>query len=135
MSTLNKLFTTACMVFVALCTYHLVVKAMPNKTLQNVNNKAPSVNEIFENHVDSDVFQWQNALYLADVDWVERLHLQPEQKLGTIEENAALLQISKNHTATHLPIGTEIYSTKHRNDILLAKIDNNFKAYLILVEG
>ena len=41
----------------------------------------------------------------------------------------------ENEVSNKLPVGTNIFSTKERNDILVVEVEGELKKYLAIVEG
>ncbi|WP_052344312.1 hypothetical protein [Bacillus ndiopicus] len=95
----------------------------------------PTVEEVMELDPDADIFIWNNTVYKTHIDWVDALTLIEDELVGAIELNSATLSKFSNLAANKLPVGTEIYTATERNDILIAKHDDETKYYLMLVEG
>jgi len=95
----------------------------------------PTAQEILKMNSEADIFQWGGTIYQTNIDWVDELILTEGDLVGTIEYNSSNPIDFKNATANILPIGTEIYQAKERNDVLIAKYGDELKYYYQLVEG
>ena len=93
----------------------------------------PTVEDILTE--DNDIFLWDSTVYLTDIEWVNELILTENKLLGTITHSSTDASAFINGTANKLSIGSEIYSTNERGDILIVKSGNSSKYYLKLVEG
>ena len=95
----------------------------------------PDANEILALQHDADIFQWENLIYLTDIDWVEELELTKNMQIGEITNNAANPDDFTNGTANKLPIGAIIFSVKEDGGFLLVENDGKLKKYMPMVEG
>lgn len=110
-----------------------VVQIPNEETTTTINN--PTVQEVFELYSDADIFLWDSIVYLTNIDWVNELVLTEDDLLGVIKYNTSNVSEFNNSAANILPIGTEIYTTKERKDILIAKYNGELKYYYMMVEG
>lgn len=95
----------------------------------------PTAQEILGNDSKADIFQWGGIIYETNIDWVNELDLTEGDLVGLIKYNTSNPNDFKNATANILPIGTELYKAKERNDIFIAKYNGEWKYYYQLVEG
>lgn len=100
-----------------------------------VTSGSPTAQEILNMDSEADIFQWNSTIYKTNIDWIDELILTEGDLVGVIEYNSANSIDFKDATANILPIGTEIYKVKERNDVLIAKYENELKNYYQLVEG
>lgn len=95
----------------------------------------PTAQEVLKMDSKADIFQIANTIYKTNIDWVDELVLTEGDLVGVIEYNSSNSIDFQNATANILPIGTEIYKVKERNDVLIAKYEDELKYYYQLVEG
>ena len=95
----------------------------------------PTVEEMFELNTNIDIFLLDNIVYETNIEWVNELTLSKGDLKGVIELNTSTPSEFTNLTANVLPIGTKIYTSNERGDILIAEHDNEIKYYYKLVEG
>ncbi|WP_246625048.1 hypothetical protein [Fictibacillus nanhaiensis] len=93
--------------------------------------------EVLTLNPDADIFQWDGVVYKTGVDWVEELHLTMNKELGEITSLSPNPNNYRyeNGMANKLTIGSKIYTSKERNDILLVESDGKIKKYLGVGEG
>lgn len=103
---------------------------------QTVNvSSPPNAKEILEMDKAADILQWNDAIFETGIEWVNELELKEDHKLGEITFHADKPSDFKNGSANYLSVGSEVYSVKDRNDILIIKDNNEIKRYLLLSEG
>ena len=95
----------------------------------------PTAQEILENDPKADIFQWNGTIYETNIDWVNELVLSESDFVGVIKYHTSNPNDFVDLSANVLPIGTEIYKVKERNDILITKYNGELKYYYQLVEG
>lgn len=111
-------------------TTNLNVKESSQVTIGN-----PTAQEVLQIDSEADIFQWDGTIFKTNIDWVNELVLTEGELIGVIEYNISNPVGFKDATANILPIGTEIYKVKERNDVLMAKNNGILKYYYQLVEG
>jgi len=95
----------------------------------------PTAQEILENDPKADIFQWNGTIYETNIDWVNELVLSEGDFVGVMKYHTSNPTDFVDLSANVLPIGTEIYKVKERNDILITKYNGELKYYYQLVEG
>ncbi|MBL3731836.1 hypothetical protein JIN86_19905 [Lysinibacillus sp. HST-98] len=83
---------------------------------------------------DADIFQYDGVIYKTNIDWVEELSLTKDVQIGEIKKNDANTDF-RDEMSNKLPVGTKIFSTKERGDILIVESEGEIKKYLAIVEG
>lgn len=106
-----------------------------NKEINVSVSKNPDAQEVLSLNSNADFFQWNNAIYQTNIEWVNELQLTENSKIGIIETNSSKAAEFKNGTANKLSKGTEIFTVKERNDVLMVKNDGEIKLYYLLSEG
>ncbi|MFJ7735700.1 hypothetical protein ACIQ2D_05085 [Lysinibacillus sp. NPDC097287] len=114
---------------------NLLLWGCSEREITTVTFDNPTAQEILKMDSEADIFQWDNTIYQTNIDWVDGLILTEGDLVGVIEYNSSNSIDFKDTTANILPIGTEIYKVKERNDVLIAKYKNELKYYFQLVEG
>ncbi|TMU85216.1 hypothetical protein FGG79_15180 [Bacillus sp. BHET2] len=84
---------------------------------------------------DADIFQYDGVIYKTNIDWVEELSLTKDVQIGEIQAKNDTNTDFKNEMSNKLPVGTKIFSTKERGDILIVESEGKIKKYLAIVEG
>lgn len=84
---------------------------------------------------DADIFQYEGVIYKTNIDWVEELSLTKDVQIGEIQTKNDTNTDFKNEMSNKLPVGTKIFSTKERGDILIVESKGKIKKYLAIVEG
>lgn len=102
----------------------------------NSTRNSVSPKNVLKNNSEADFFVMKNVVYVnaTGVEWVKELTLKEESSLGKIKRTG-IKSFFTNWSATKLETNTEIFSVKHRDDIVLAKVENRFIPYLKYVEG
>lgn len=98
-------------------------------------SKHPDAEEVLRLDPNADFFQWEGLIYQTNIDWVNEIELTKYESVGEIEEMYDKNNYFRDGMANKLPIGTKIFSTKERKDILLVEDEGKTKKYLALVEG
>lgn len=114
----------SCLVFLFACSEEEVV------TIGN-----PTAEEILEMEEDADILQLNGDVYQTGMDWLDEEDITKKEKVGQIESSSTDGTFFEDGTATHLPVGTSIYSINENGSILLAEVDGEFIRYAILAEG
>nr|WP_318539402.1 hypothetical protein [Terribacillus saccharophilus] len=114
----------SCLVFLFACSEEEVV------TIGN-----PTAEEILEMEEDADILQLNGDVYQTGMDWLDEEDVTKKEKVGQIESSSTDGPSFEDGTATHLPVGTSIYSINENGSILLAEVDGEFIRYAILAEG
>ena len=83
----------------------------------------------------ADIFQFNGIIYKTNIDWVNELTLTKDIQVGEIKFKNETNTNFRNGMSNKLPIGTKIFSTKERGDILIVELDGQIKGYLAIVEG
>lgn len=84
---------------------------------------------------DADIFQYDGVIYKANIDWVEELSLTKDVQIGEIKTKNDANTDFRDEMSNKLPVGTKIFSTKERGDILIVESEGEIKKYLAIVEG
>lgn len=102
-----------------------------------VMSHAPTVAEELKQNQNVDIFLLDNTVYKTNIDWVNQLSLTKKKLIGKIETQYSIKSDEpfKNRMATKLPIGSKIYSTNERNDVLIVQCKGKEKKYYKLTEG
>ncbi|MFJ5791195.1 hypothetical protein ACIP9G_14135 [Lysinibacillus sp. NPDC093197] len=84
---------------------------------------------------DADIFQYDGVIYKTNIDWVEELSLTKDVQIGEIKTKNEANTDFKDEMSNKLPVGTKIFSTKERGDILIVESKGEIRKYLAIVEG
>ena len=84
---------------------------------------------------NADIFQYDGIIYKTNIDWVEGLSLTKDIRISEIKTNNNENTDFKDEMSNKLPVGSKIYSTKERGDILIVESEGEIKKYLAIVEG
>ncbi|MES1034592.1 hypothetical protein [Bacillus pumilus] len=103
------------------------------QSVQHAESKPPSAAEVLALNEQADLFQWEETVYEANVDWTHQLTVTKDQPLGVIQKTTA--EHFHHGTATHLKKGTAIYSVKEREDLLIAELNGQIIIYVAHAEG
>ncbi len=117
----------AIVVLVILVTLHI-------RNSSTINNA--SADTLYKNDTSIDLFVYQNTAFVkADqIEWILQLKLTPNNLLGSIQRNNIKKNFS-NFDATILEVGTKIYSTLERDDIVLILVNGEYIPYFNYIEG
>ncbi len=113
----------------------LIGCADKNKDITVFTSKNPDAQEVLSLDSNADIFQWNDIIYKTNIDWIKELQFTENSKVGKIEANSSIAAEFKNGTANKLSVGTEIFTVKERNDVLMVKDDGEVKFYYLLAEG
>lgn len=107
-----------------------------NQTTIN-KSEAPSAKEILTENKDADIFLLNKTVYQTNIEWVNKLNLTKNEEIGEIESIYTFDSNDsfKNKMATKLPIGSKIFSTNERKDMLIVENNGVEKKYYALTEG
>lgn len=72
---------------------------------------------------DADIFEFEDHVYKAGVDWIEEEELTKGKQIGEIKDGMANI----------LPIRTKIFAPKERLDILIVEYSGREKRYLLQI--
>ncbi|MEK5132872.1 hypothetical protein NST39_02140 [Bacillus sp. FSL W8-0645] len=122
----RKRWTDLCIMLLAMCLYGC-------QSVQHSESKPPSAEEILALDEQADLFQWEETVYEANVDWTHQLTVTKDLQLGVIQKTAD--EHFDHGTATHLKKGTAIYSVKERKDLLIAELNGQIIIYAAHAEG
>lgn len=99
-------------------------------------SKNPDAEEVLRLDKNADIFQWEGFIYKTEIDWVNEIKVTKNELVGEIAKvSNSNNNYFKDGMANRLPVGTKIYSTKERGDILIVEYDGKSKKYLALGEG
>ncbi|SCY78214.1 hypothetical protein SAMN02787081_04319 [Lysinibacillus fusiformis] len=84
---------------------------------------------------DADIFQYDGVIYKTNIDWVEELSLKKDVQIGEIKTKNDANTNFKDEMSNKLLVGTKIFSSKERGDILIVESEGEIKKYLAIVEG
>ncbi|MGR6897222.1 hypothetical protein [Rummeliibacillus sp. BSL5] len=104
------------------------------KETQNVS-APPTAAEVLKEDNNADLLMVHDTLYQTNIDWVNQLEVTKDKEIGKVESKYGSGQTFKNKMANNIPVGTKIYSTKERNDVLIVEINGIEKKYYALTEG
>lgn len=113
----------------------LIGCAEKNEDMNVFVSKNPNAQEVLSLDSNADIFQWNDIIYKTNIDWINELQFTENSKVGKIEANSSKAVEFKNGTANKLSVGTEIFTVKERNDVLMAKDGGELKFYYLLAEG
>ena len=80
-------------------------------------------------------FQYDGVIYKTNIDWVEELSLTKDVQIDEIQTKNDTNTDFKNEMSNKLPVGTKIFFTKERGDILIDESEGKIKKHLAIVEG
>ncbi len=106
-----------------------------NGEISNVTIDSIDAEEVLSLWKDADIFQYDGVIYMSNIDWVEDLSLTKNKQIGEIKIKNETNTDFKDEMSNKLPVGTKIYSTKERNDILIVEYEGEILKYLAIVEG
>ncbi len=122
--------------------YGLIVLALLMITGCNIQGGTTTVSidsidaaEVLKLDSDADIFQYDGVIYKTNIDWVEELSLTKDVLIGEIQTKNDTNTDFKDEMSNKLPVGTKIFSTKKRGDILIIESEGKTKKYLAIVEG
>lgn len=84
---------------------------------------------------DADIFQYDGVIYKTNINWVEELSLTKDVQIGEIKTKNDANTNFKDEMSNKLLVGTKIFSSKERGDILIVESEGKIKKYLAIVEG
>lgn len=84
---------------------------------------------------EADIFQYDGVIYKTNIDWVEELPLTKDVQIGEIQTKNDTNTDFKDEMSNKLPVGSKIFTTKERGDILIVEFQGKIKKYLAIVEG
>lgn len=113
----------------------LIGCADKNKDIDVFITKNPDAQEVLSLDSNADIFQWNDIIYKTNIDWINELQFTENSKIGKIEANSSNGAEFTNGTANKLSVGTEIFTVKERNDVLMVKDGGELKFYYLLAEG
>ncbi|WP_231630142.1 hypothetical protein [Lysinibacillus sp. ZYM-1] len=91
--------------------------------------------EVLTLDTEADIFQYDGIIYKTNIDWLNELSLTKNVQIGEIKTKNNTNTDFKDEMSNKLPIGTKIFSTKERGDILIVEIEGKITKYLAIVEG
>lgn len=94
-----------------------------------------TIEEELKNNTNSDLFLKDGIVYKTRIDWVDDPSLTQGELVNEIQLQSLDPSAFINYTATMLPVGTKIYSTKERDAVLIAQTTKGVKYYYQLAEG
>lgn len=98
-------------------------------------NKSIDAEEVLTLEPNADIFQFDEIIYKTNIEWVDNLTVTKNSQLGEIKMKNEKDANFENEFSNKLPIGTKIFSTKERTDVLVVEVDGKLKKYLAIVEG
>jgi len=84
---------------------------------------------------DADIFQFNGVIYKTNIDWLKELTLTKDIQIGEIKAKNDDNTDFKDEMSNKLPVGTKIFSTKERADILIVELEGQIKKYYAINEG
>ncbi|WP_144463258.1 hypothetical protein [Bacillus pumilus] len=110
-----------------LCLMLLTICLCGCQSVRYAESKPPSAEEVLALDEQADLFQWEETVYEANVDWAHQLTVTKDQQVGVIQKTAA--EHFNHGTASKLKKGTAIYSVKEREDLLIAELNGQIIIY------
>lgn len=95
----------------------------------------PTANDVLNANPAANIFMYQDIIYSAGIDWVDELTLTKDKEITEVIEQLKDGKEFKNGTANKLKAGTKIFSTKERNDIIIAETEDGEVRFYSLIEG
>ena len=136
MMKINKISIFGLLVSIFLIVTGIFLFSRENKQQTTVQiSHAPTAEEVLKQNADSDLFMLNDSVYETNIDWVDQLKLTKKEIVVEIESNYSNEGAFKNKMATKLPIGTKIYSTNEREDVLIVQYKGEERKYYRLTEG
>lgn len=136
MMKINKITIFGLLVSIFLIVAGIFLFSRENKQQTTVHiSHAPTAEEVLKQNADSDLFMLEDSVYETNIDWVDQLSLTKKDIVGEIESNFSNEASFKNKMAIKLPIGTKIYSTNEREDVLIVQYKGEERKYYKLTEG
>jgi|GEM_PF-961777 hypothetical protein len=98
------------------------------------NNASPA--NLYNKDHTIDFILYNDAVYVnaSNIDWIKELTFNSNKTLGTIKRTK-ITKNFKNFDATLLKVGSVVYSTVEREDVILAFAENRYIPYYKYVEG
>lgn len=100
-----------------------------------VTSTPPTAEEILEMEEDANILQHNGAVYQTGMEWLDEEDVTKKEKVGQIKISSTDGPYFEDGTATHLAVGTSIYSVNDNGSILLAEVDGKLIRYAVLAEG
>jgi hypothetical protein len=97
----------------------------------------PTPQEILNENPDADIFLYRDAVAInaEDIEWVKNLKLTNGEMIGEIVYKYSKGEKFKQGMATKLPLGSKVYRTKERGEVLLVEVEGEYIRYLLALEG
>lgn len=118
-----------------------LVSSMPDKEPKTSNGvyttHNPTPEEILNQTPNADIFLYKDAVVqnAKEIEWVKKLKLSKGELIGEIISQYKKGRKFEQGMATKLPIGTRVYKSKERSEVLLVEISGKYLKYLMLLEG
>ena len=136
MMKINKITIFGLLVSIFLIVAGIFLFSRENKQQTTVHiSHAPTAEEVLKENANTDLFMLEDSVYETNIEWVDQLSLTKKDIVGEIESNYSNEAAFKNKMATKLPIGTKIYSTNEREDVLIFQYKGEERKYYRLTEG
>ena len=136
MMKINKITIFGLLVSIFLIVAGIFLFSRENKQQTTVHiSHAPTAEEVLKENANTDLFMLEDSVYETNIEWVDQLSLTKKDIVGEIESNYSNEAAFKNKMATKLPIGTKIYSTNEREDVLIVQYKGEERKYYRLTEG
>lgn len=136
MMKINKITIFGLLVSIFLIVAGIFLFSRENKQQTTVHiSHAPTAEEVLKENANTDLFMLEDSVYETNIEWVDQLSLTKKDIVGEIESNYSNEAAFKNKMATKLPIGTKIYSTNERDDVLIVQYKGEERKYYRLTEG
>lgn len=135
---INKITIFGLLLSIFLIVAGIFLFSRENKQETTVHiTQAPTAEEVLKQNTNTDLFMLNDFVYSTNIEWVDQLNLTKKEIIGEIESNYSIEgnEPFKNKMATKLPIGTKIYSTNERDDVLIVQYKGEERKYYRLSEG
>ncbi|WP_434122294.1 hypothetical protein [Salinicoccus roseus] len=91
--------------------------------------------DVIEEEPNADILMYNDTIYKAGIDWVDNLALTKNEKIAKVNNQTKNYSEFENGNANNLSVGTDIYSSQEREDILIVDVDGEERYYYLIVEG
>ncbi|WP_058302163.1 hypothetical protein [Gorillibacterium timonense] len=95
----------------------------------------PTADDMLRLDSNANIFMYKDIIFCAGIDWVNEVKLSKEKEIFEITKQMEDGKEFENGTASKLLPGTKIFTTKERNDILIAETKDGDIRFYNLVEG
>lgn len=103
-----------------------------------------TANDVLKQNSEADILMYEGRIYsnMTEVEWFEQRNIEyiKQNLIGEIEKQSTHSFGFNDMTATKLPIGTKVFSSREVNKakdsgILIIEFEGEYLYYLVLLEG